>query len=163
MKLAVHIDGPNWYASVKEVTVDAVLDYTKLLSYFQALGYLSRVYYYSAVDRESTNGLNGLLRFLERSGYTLVSKPVRKRGGVIVKSNMDVEIALGLVRTSTQVDELYLLSGDEDFTPAVVAAQDNGARVTVISSQRVVSSKLAAQADRYLHLERLWETIDLRR
>lgn len=159
--IATHIDGPNFYESVRDC--NGVLDYLKLRDMVAREGDLRRMYYYTAVDNSRNsrnsrnNGLNRLLYFLGRNGYEVVTKPVTKNArGTIVKGNMDVDITVGLIRTARQVSDLYLMSGDGDFAPAIEAAKDLGARVTVISTKRLISPTLIGAADFYLDLEDVW-------
>ena len=73
------------------------------------------------------------------------------------KGNMDMELALDMLKLSPYIDHAYLFSGDGDFCRLLEEVQDRGVRATVVSSMRtqpnMVSDALRRKADLFLELD----------
>ncbi len=168
-RLAVFIDGANLYASVR--TLGFEIDYGKLLTFFRARGRLIRAYYYTAIFEENTDEkfspLRPLVDWLDYNGYSVVTKPAKEytdaNGRRKVKGNMDMELAIDMMRVAPSVDHIVLLSGDGDFRRLVQVVQQQGVRVSLISTLKtsppMVSDGLRRQVDEYYDLEELREEI----
>ncbi|MCX7832129.1 MAG: NYN domain-containing protein [Actinobacteria bacterium] len=79
------------------------------------------------------------LRFLSRSGYHVVTKPVRVYKDYLTeeamfKANLDIEIVLDMLRIASHVDEIVLVSGDGDFVPVIKELQNYGVRIIVVTT-----------------------------
>lgn len=158
---ALFIDGSNFHATTKLLGLD--VDYLKLLDYFKQRERLIRAYYYTALpDPTETSHLRKLIDFLDYNGYMIVSKQTREyvnhaTGERRVKGNMDMELALDMLKLAPFIDHAYLFSGDGDFCRLLGEVQDRGVRVTVVTSVRtnpnMVSDALRRKADDFLELE----------
>ena len=64
-------------------------------------------------------------RWLNRNGFKVVAKQVgvfrNAEGGVRVKANVDVELAVDMLTLAPHVDKAVLVSSDGDFVPVVEA------------------------------------------
>ena len=168
-KLAVFIDGANLYASVKTLGFD--IDYGKLLNFFRKRGRLVRAYYYTAIFEENTDErfspLRPLVDWLDYNGYSVITKPTKEytdmHGRRKIKGNMDMELAIDMMRIAPSVDHILLLSGDGDFRRLVQVVQQLGVRVSLISTLKttppMVSDDLRRQVDEYYDLSDLREYI----
>ena len=164
-RLAVFIDGANLYASVRTLGFD--IDYGKLLTFFRARGRLIRAYYYTAIFEENTeekfSPLRPLVDWLDYNGYSVVTKPTKEyvdvHGRRKLKGNMDMELAIDMMRIAPSVDHIVLLSGDGDFRRLVQVVQQQGVRVSLISTLKtsppMVSDDLRRQVDEYYDLDDL--------
>lgn len=168
-RLAVFIDGANLYASVRTLGFD--IDYGKLLNFFRKRGRLVRAYYYTAIFEENTDEkfspLRPLVDWLDYNGYSVITKPTKEytdiHGRRKIKGNMDMELAIDMMRIAPYVDHILLLSGDGDFRRLVQVVQQLGVRVSLISTLKttppMVSDDLRRQVDEYYDLSDLREHI----
>lgn len=112
------------------------------------------------------------LRFLNRTGYYVVTKPVRVyrdylTGDIAIKADLDIEIVLDMIRLADYCDEIVLVSGDGDFIPVVKELQGKGVRVIVITTLSKeaqnrgykASEELIDTADEFIELEDLKDKI----
>lgn len=106
------------------------------------------------------------LRFLNRSGYYVVTKPVRVyrdylTGEIAVKADLDIEIVLDMLRLADTCDEIVLVSGDGDFIPVIKEIQGKGVRVVVMTTLSrqaqqhgyKASEELIDAADEFIEIE----------
>jgi len=102
-----------------------------------------------SVYRESREGYYGAIR---RSGFRLVRKAVKvfidEEGNKRTKANQDMDLAIDALTQSRNLDRVVLCSGDGDFVRLVLALQNNGLMVDVLSFQDV-SKELISVADHY--------------
>lgn len=165
-KLAVFIDGQNFYGTAKAIGFD--VDYKKLLAHFNSMGNLLRVKYYTTVDEDDDNSpIIPLIDWLDYNGFSVVTKAkksfVDAEGRRRFKGSMDVEIAVDAMELSAHVDRVILCSGDGDLHPLIEALQRRGIRVTVISSiasqPQMCADELRRQADEFVDLTSLREKV----
>lgn len=159
--LAVLIDGPNQYYTQKGLGLQ--IDYLSFAELFRRVGKLKSLYYFSAVsDDDHHNQLKRNMTWLKNNGYRVVSKPAKKlasttAGGPLFKGNMDVEITIYALVHCADVDHIVLASGDGDFTILVEELQKAGKKVTVVSSERCPTARIATelrdQADGFIDLD----------
>jgi len=159
-KTALFIDGSNFHATTKLMNLD--IDYIKILEYFRQLGTLIRPYYYTALpDSSEISNLKRLIDFLDYNGYMIVSKSTKSfinqaTGEKRTKGNMDMELALDMLKLAPHIDHAYLFSGDGDFCRLLEDVQSMGVRVTVVSSTKttpnMVADELRRKADHFLEL-----------
>lgn len=79
------------------------------------------------------------LRFLSRSGYHVVTKPVRVYKDYITeepmfKANLDIEIVLDMQKIAPFSDEIVLVTGDGDFAPVVEELHRFGVRIFLVTT-----------------------------
>jgi uncharacterized LabA/DUF88 family protein len=159
-RFAAFIDGSNIHACTKALNFE--LDYSKLLELLNDSGRLLRAYYYTALpDGSEYSHIRKLSDWLDYNGYTMVTKQTREftdpiTGRRRIKGNMDMELALDMLKIAPHVDQVLLFSGDGDFSRLVREVQDLGIRVTVVSSTKtkppMMADVLRRQADVYIDL-----------
>jgi uncharacterized LabA/DUF88 family protein len=161
-KIALFIDGANFYATAKALGLD--VDYRRLLNEFESRGTLVRAFYYTATieDQEYTS-IRPLVDWLDYNGFTVVKKASKEfidsTGHRKIKGNMDVELAISAMELAKHIDEMVLFSGDGDFRSLVQAMQRRGVRVTVVSTistqPSMIADELRRQADVFIDLTEL--------
>jgi len=165
-KIALFIDGANFFASAKALGFD--VDYKKLKAEFMRRGRLLRCYYYTAIlETEEYSPLKPLMDWLQYNGFNVISKPVKEftdsSGRRKVKGNMDIELAIHAMEIAPSVDHIVLFTGDGDFRPLVESLQRQGVRVSVVSTVRanppMIADELRRQADNFIELDDLKEVI----
>jgi uncharacterized LabA/DUF88 family protein len=165
-RLALFIDGSNLYAAGKALQFD--IDYKLLRQEFVRRGKLLRACYYTALlENEEYSPIRPLVDWLQYNGFTMVTKPAKEfidsQGRRKVKGNMDIELTVDALDMAQHVDHIVLFSGDGDFRPLVEALQRRGVRVSVCSTIRsqppMIADELRRQADNFIELDDLRETI----
>ena len=164
-RCALFIDGSNFHATTKLLNID--VDYLKLLHFFRSRSTLIRAYYYTALpDPSEQSPLRKLIDFLDYNGYMIVSKLTREftnhhTGEKRTKGNMDMELALDMLKLAPHLDHAVLFSGDGDFCRLLEDVQGKGVRVTVVSSIKthMLSDALRRKADEFLDLDEIVASI----
>ena len=166
-RIGLFIDGANLHATARSLGFD--IDYKQLLDIFKKEGKLIRAFYYTAIVEDQKNSpIRSLVDWLDYNGYTLITKPAKEQidttGQRKIKGNMDIEIAVDAIEVCEQIDHVVLFSGDGDFRRLVEHLQRRGKRVTIISTVRsnppLVADELRRQADFFIDLEDLKESIE---
>lgn len=165
-RIALFIDGANLYATAKALGFD--IDYKRLLTLFRKQGQLIRALYYTALaEDQEYSSIRPLIDWLDYNGYTMVTKPTKEftdsTGRRKIKGNMDIELAVDAMRLSRNLDHIVLFSGDGDFKSLVGALQQEGRRVSVVSTLQtqppMVADELRRQADQFIDLADLEQFI----
>jgi uncharacterized LabA/DUF88 family protein len=165
-RIALFIDGANLYSAARGLGFD--IDYKRLLTHFRSKGTLIRAIYYTALlDDQEYSPLRPLIDWLDYNGYAVVTKPAKEftdaTGRRRIKGNMDIELAIDALEIADKLDHMILFSGDGDFRRLVDAVQRRGKRVTVVSTMRsqppMIADELRRQADQFIDLETLRDTI----
>jgi len=165
-KIAAFIDGANLYATAKALGFD--IDYKKLLRELQSRGNLLRAFYYTAIfEDQEYSSIRPLVDWLDYNGYTAITKVSKEytdpSGRRKIKSDMDIELAVGAMEIAAFVDEIILFSGDGDFRSLVEALQRRGVKVTIVSTivcqPPMIADELRRQADSFIDLQELRATV----
>ena len=150
--VALFVDVANLYYSARGQDVD--VDYVALLKTATKGRDLIRAYAYSGLDPENENQRK-FIDFLNKNGYKVLTKDIRKFGDGRVKANLDIELVVDLFRLGDRMDIAVIVSGDGDFAPAIKALQDKGVRCEVISFRPNTSSDLIAVADEFIDIMKI--------
>ena len=165
-RIALFIDGANLYATAKALGFD--IDYKRLLALFRAKGQLVRALYYTALaEDQEYSSIRPLVDWLDYNGYMMVTKPTKEFtdsfGRRKIKGNMDIELTVDAMRLAESMDHVVIFTGDGDFRALVAALQQNGKRVSVISTLQtqppMVADELRRQADQFVDLADLEDQI----
>ena len=166
-KTVLFIDGSNFYAAARSLGMD--IDYAKMRAHFAKDARLIRAYYYTALPEDQEySPLRPLIDWLDYNGYAVVSKLTREftdpeTGKRRVKGNMDMEIALDMLRLAPQIDHAVLFSGDGDFCRLLEDVQGLGVRVTVVSTTKtsppMAADALRRMADEFVEMETIRNVI----
>lgn len=165
-RVALFIDGANLYATSKALGFD--IDYKRMLTFFRKRALLIRASYYTAlIEDQEYSSIRPLVDWLDYNGYTMVTKPAKEftdaAGRRKVKGNMDIELAVDAMRLGKTLDHVVLFSGDGDFRYVVEALQQDGKRVSVVSTLQtqpaMVADELRRQADQFIDIADIEEEI----
>ena len=166
-KTVLFIDGSNFYAAARALNMD--VDYARMRAYFAQDTNLLRACYYTALPEDQEySPLRPLIDWLDYNGYSVISKLTREftdpdTGKRRVKGNMDMEIALDMLRLAPHIDHAILFSGDGDFCRLLEDVQGTGVRVTVVSTTRtsppMAADSLRRMADNFVEMESIRELI----
>ena len=166
-RYAVFIDGANFHATTR--TLGFEVDFEKLMNVFKSEGRLVRAYYYTALpDGTDYAPVRRLADWLDYNGFTMVTKQAKEytdqeTGRRRMKGNMDMELALDMIKIAPHIQHAILFSGDGDFSRLLQEVQSKGIRTTVVSTLStkppMLSDTLRRQADEFLEADSLRETI----
>ena len=165
-RIALFIDGPNFYATAKALGLD--VDYKRVLKAFDDRGTLVRAYYYTAIiEDQEYSSIRPLVDWLDYNGFTVVTKATKEfldsAGRRKVKGNLHIELAVNAMDLSRRIEEIVLFSGDGDFRSLVEAMKRRGVRVSVVSSMvtqpPMIADELRRQADAFIDLKDLQSKI----
>jgi uncharacterized LabA/DUF88 family protein len=158
-RIALFIDGANLYATAKTLGFD--IDYKRLLAFFRKKGQLVRALYYTALaEDQEYSSIRPLIDWLDYNGYTMVTKPTKEftdsMGRRKIKGNMDIELTVDAMRIAPSLDHIVLFTGDGDFRALVETLQQDGKRVSVVSTLQtqppMVADELRRQSDQFIDL-----------
>jgi uncharacterized LabA/DUF88 family protein len=90
----------------------------------------------------------------------MVTKPTKEftdsMGRWKVKGNMDIELSVDAMKLAPNLDHVILFTGDGDFRALVAALQEQGKRVSVVSTLRsqppMIADELRRQADQFIEI-----------
>ena len=165
-RTALFIDGSNLYATAKALGFD--IDYKSLLNHFENNTRLMRAIYYTALmDDAEYSPIRPLVDWLDYNGFMVVTKPAKEftdaQGRRKIKGNMDIEIAVDVMELAPALDHIVLFTGDGDFRALVQALQEQGKRVSVVSTLQsqppMIADELRRQADEFIEIAKLEHAI----
>ena len=173
------VDGQSLHHAAKKLNF--IVDFARFRKYFAEQTYLLRAYYYTTVQEEQGDkgvhiALMPLLDWLMYNGYDVITKTSKigydLAGNLIKKGgNMNVEMAIdALLIAQKDIDHVVLVTGDGDLVPLVMALQQLGKRVTVVSHYKgdkagsiseapVLSDDLRRQADVIIDIKDIEDSI----
>ena len=166
-RIALFIDGSNFHQTVKGLGFE--VDYKRLLVEFGKRGTVVRAYHYTLIREDGEfSSLRPLLDWLDYNGFAVRTKPAKEvddeDGRRKAKRSMGMELAIDALELARRIDHAFLFSGDGDLQAVVQALQRLGVRVTVVSSVRTRSTKLAdelrRQVDSSIDIADLRESIE---
>jgi uncharacterized LabA/DUF88 family protein len=149
MKVYIFIDGQNFYRALQRYDETLRVDYDRLAAWItQAVGgssaFFGGAYYYVGVSADAPPQVEGFLKGLElRQGYYVRREPRKRRTGrcpacgveydYTTEKRVDSRMVAELIHFAANgtYDAAVLLSGDDDFVPAVEAVNALGKQVWV--------------------------------
>src|SRR3990172_1793350 len=171
MKVSLFIDGQNFYRSLQRFDDTLRVDYDKLAAWItQAVGGPSAIfggaYYYVGVSADAPTVVEGFLKGLElRPGYFVKRDPRVRRSGrcpqcggeyeYTTEKRVDTRLVADLIHYAAigAFDAAVVVSGDDDFVPAVEAVNALGRQGWVATwSAGELSSDLRVRCFGHLQL-----------
>ena len=171
MKVCIFFDGQNFYRSLLRYDESLRVDYDRLAVWItQAVGgpqaTFSGAYYYVGVSAGAPALVEGFLKGLElRPGYFVKRDPRVRRTGrcpacgneyeYTTEKRVDTRLVADLIHYAANggYDAAVLVSGDDDFVPAVDAVNALGKQVWVATwSAEELSSDLRVRCFGHIHL-----------
>ena len=158
-RTGIFVDAPNVCYAAENARVN--LDFGRMLKYLSRDRQLVHALSYSPIIDDVREGIRyETQRFVApflRTGYKLVTKPLKRFSDGSAKGNFDIELALDILTMAERLDIVVLVSGDSDFESVIEHIQSRGVRVEVVAFASNVSTELVNVADTFidisLHLE----------
>lgn len=159
-RVAVFIDGSNFYHGAKRNGFKPTVDFNKLSMELAKDRNLIRTYYYTAPlnQKDNSEGYKNQQRFFQRlhntNCLTLKLGRLEKRDRTYVEKGIDVAIAVDMLSMaySNSIDVFYLVSADADFVPVVDEIKRIGKKVFNVSFANGASYHLRNTCDGYVKL-----------
>lgn len=155
-RVAIFIDGANLFYAAMQLGIE--IDYTKLLRRLTSGSKLLRSFFYTGVDSNNEKQHNFLL-WMRRNGYRVITKNLTQFPDGSKKANLDIEIAIDMMKLVGSYDTAVLVSGDGDLAYAVNSVSYQGARVEVVSLRSMTSDSSIDVADCYIDLDTIKDEI----
>lgn len=155
-RVMVFIDGANLFYAASHLSIE--IDYIKLLHYLTARDRLVHVFFYTGYE-PTDEKQHSFLRWMSHRGFRVVTKVVTRAANGAKSANLDVEIAVDMMRLAQHCDTAVLISGDGDFVYVVNAIAGQGVRVEVVGLRSMTSSSLIDTANYYIDLASIQETV----
>ncbi len=171
MKVCIFFDGQNFYRSLLRYDESVRVDYDRLAVWItQAVGgpaaSFAGAYYYVGVSSGAPPLVEGFLKGLElRPGYFVKREGRVRRSGrcplcageyeYTTEKRVDTRLVADLIHyaANNAYDAAVLVSGDDDFVPAVEAVNSLGKQVWVATwSAEELSTDLRVRCFGHLHL-----------
>jgi uncharacterized LabA/DUF88 family protein len=171
MKICIFFDGQNFYRSLQRFDETLRVDYDRLATWItEAVGgpnaMFGAAYYYVGVSPDAPQVVEGFLKGLElRRGYFVRREPRVRRSvrcphcgeenEFTTEKRVDTRLVADLIHhaANDNFDAAVLVSGDDDFVPAVEAVNGLGKQVWVATwSAEELSSDLRVRCFGHIHL-----------
>jgi len=158
-RTGIFVDAPNVCYAAE--TARVTLDFGRMLKYLARDRHLVHALSYSPIIDDVREGIRyETQRFVApflRTGYKLITKPLKRFSDGSAKGNFDIELALDILTMADRLDVVVLVSGDSDFECVIEHIQARGVRVEVVAFANNVSTELVNVADSFIdimqHLE----------
>ena len=138
-------------------------------SFFSTDVNLIRAYYYTALPEDQEfSSLRPLIDWLDYNGFAVVSKLTREftdpeTGKRRIKGNMDMELALDMLKLAPHINHAILFSGDGDFCRLLEEVQGMGVRVSIVSTTKssppMIADSLRRMADIFIEMDTIRDQI----
>ncbi len=142
-RLLVCVDTQNlWFSCHEELGENKKIDYRKLLKLAESGRDFAKVEakaYMPVMEIEKSQTFISTLEYL---GYKVKISQITGKEGMLVGTDMDVELVVDVVRKMDTFDTFVLVSGDSDFAPLLEFLNEKGKTVEVISFKSGFSEKL---------------------
>lgn len=150
-RVGVFVDVQNMYHTAKHL-YSANVDFSKVLAVAVAGRKLIRAFAY--VVRSQTIEEETFFEALYNQGFELKTKDLQVFLGGAKKGDWDVGIAMDIMRLTSKLDVIVLVSGDGDFTELLKHAKSLGCRAEVMAFGKSASSGLIQEADSFVDLSK---------
>jgi uncharacterized LabA/DUF88 family protein len=155
-RVVVFIDGASLFYAAMQMEIE--IDYTRLLNRLIQGGRLIHAHFYTGVD-PANDKQKGFLYWMQCNGYRVVAKDITQSTIGSKKANLNVEIAVDMVRLAPYCDTMILVSGDGDLTCAFDFVTYQGVQTEVVGLRSMISEHLINVADYYTDLANIRQDI----
>jgi len=164
-KLMIFIDGSNLFHSGErygEVHLGREgfrVDVIKLIEKLKGNSNLIRAYYFGSTgESQDQSDFHAKLRY---EGIRTTIKPLRRRR----EKGVDVALATELLRLGFKkaFTRAIIVSGDQDYVPAIRYVQDEGLTVEVASFRHSLAKEMQQTADKIIIVDDFIENMELKK
>ena len=106
------------------------------------------------INSETDN--SNFVNFMKQTGYSIISKDLKRRSDGTAKGNLDIEIAMDIMASCDMLDTVVLVSGDGDFVALVEYLKSKNIFVEVFSFsniKNITSQELRNAASKYFEID----------
>lgn len=159
-RVAVFIDGLSLFYGARSLGIE--IDYKQLLRYFARDGRLLHAFFYAGVDAElEYSRQQGFLTWMRHHGYRVVTKAVQHFPDGNKKLDIDVEIAVDMMKLADHCDTTVLVSSHDTLTYAVRRVSERGVRIELLGLGSNTGYELLNLVDDYTELSSIQDEIRL--
>ena len=159
-RVAVFIDGLSLFYGARNLGIE--IDYKQLLRYFARDGRLLHAFFYAGVDSELEHSRQqGFLIWMRHHGYRVVTKAVQHFPDGNKKLDIDVEIAVDMMKLSEHCDTMVLVSSNDTLTYAVQRVGERGVRVELLGLGGNTGYDLLNLVDSYAELATIQDEVKM--
>lgn len=155
-RVGIFVDVQNMYYSAKNLYSKKV-NFEKIMELGVGERQLIRAIAY--VIRADIEPESNFFEALVKQGWEIKAKDLQIFLGGAKKGDWDVGIAMDIMRTASKLDVVVLVSGDGDFKDLAEHVKSLGCRAEVIAFKKTASSRLIEEADKFIDLDTLKETV----
>ncbi len=155
-RVGIFVDVQNMYYSAKNLYSKKV-NFEKIMELGVGERQLIRAIAY--VIRADIEPESNFFEALAKQGWEIKAKDLQIFLGGAKKGDWDVGIAMDIMRTASKLDVVVLVSGDGDFKDLAEHVKSLGCRAEVIAFKKTASSRLIEEADKFIDLDTLKETV----
>jgi uncharacterized LabA/DUF88 family protein len=149
-RVVIFVDGASLFYSAAQLGME--IDYTKLLRYLTQGGRLVHAFFYTGVD-PTNEKQKGFHKWMRCNGYRVIAKELITFSDGSKKANLNVEIAIDMLKLAGHCDTVVLASGNGELAYAVNAVTYKGVQTEILSLRCTTSDRLINVADCYIDLE----------
>jgi uncharacterized LabA/DUF88 family protein len=166
-RTGVLIDGPHLWATSRSLGFN--IDYQKILDEVRSEGTLVEAIFVTPVREDADRDpMKPVTDWMGDNGFTVHTRPLAtftdSRGMVRHDGSCGVQLAVDLMDLAGKAEHIILFCGDANLVPAVRAARERGAAVTIVSTVAETTARAApeirAAADRFLDIADLRERLE---
>ncbi len=146
-RAALFVDGANMYFAQKRL--GWYIDFRRVLEYVAKDLNLRIVeaFYYTGTDTQQRGREVAFHEYLIHSGYTVRTKAIKQSvddstGEMVEKANLDIELVIDMLNTTSSFDVCVLMSGDGDFERALEVLRARGKRPIVIAHPEMAAREI---------------------
>jgi uncharacterized LabA/DUF88 family protein len=157
----IFIDGSNIFHSLQRYKPGYRLDYDKLVKVLVRDRNLVRPYYYCSIGVPPRPKQIDFLKKLKAFHFTVVDRPLKKRGETYVEKGVDVALVTDLLSMAYKnaYDVAIVVSGDKDVQGAIEEVKRLGKRVEVVAFGSSTSEDMKNSGDYFVDLESIADNI----
>lgn len=140
------------------------MDYDKLVEALVRDRRLVRPYYYCSLSVPPRPQQEKFIKKLKTLRFTIVNKPLKRRGDTYVEKGVDVALVTDLLSMAYRnaFEIAMVVSGDNDLLGAIEEVKRLGKRVEIAAFASATGADMKTCGDDFIDLEKIAESIQLK-
>ena len=162
-RLMIFIDGSNVFRSMQRFRNNYRLDYKKLVEKLTEDRNLIRVYYFASSAVPPIKSQTNFYEALEiNHNFRTIIKPLKGSGNRRREKGVDVALVTDFLSLGYKkaYDIGIIVSGDQDYAPAIEKVQDLGIQIEIASFRHSIGRDLLKVCDRRIYLDDIANDIE---